>query len=151
MSTRSCFACIPHLNRSYIQQVESGKLRIMTWLLHPSGWIIIHMSEPLPAKDTSYPVFNVLVMRVPISMKTNNDANSSHIGFYLVPRHLPSFENLMCVRLSCFVFTMSVNKHVHQWRNSSILLKAHWHALVSGFNRISKSHWQPLTYSWING
>jgi len=29
------------------------------------------MSEPLSAKDTGYPVFNLLVMRVPISMKTN--------------------------------------------------------------------------------
>jgi len=37
------------------------------------------MTGPLSAKDTGYPVINVLVVCVPISMKTNNDANNSHI------------------------------------------------------------------------
>jgi len=35
------------------------------------------MTEPLSAKGTGYPVINLLVMCVPISMKT--DANNSHI------------------------------------------------------------------------
>ena len=55
----------------------------MTWLLHPSGQIIIHMTEPLSVKVTGYPVINLLVMCVPISMKTDNDANNSHIEIHL--------------------------------------------------------------------
>ena len=51
----------------------------MTWLFHPSGLIIIPMTEPLSTKGTGYPVINLLVMCVPISKKTNKDANNSHI------------------------------------------------------------------------
>jgi len=43
------------------------------------------MTEPLSAKDMGYSVINSLVMCVPISMKTNNDANNSHIESYLFP------------------------------------------------------------------
>ena len=52
------------------------------------------MTEPLSPKDTGYPVITLLVMCVPISMKTNNDANNSHIESYLFPRHLPSLATL---------------------------------------------------------
>ena len=48
------------------------------------------MTEPLSVKGTANPVINLIVMCVPISMKTNNDANNSHIESYLFPRHLPS-------------------------------------------------------------
>ena len=41
------------------------------------------MTWALSAKDTGYPVITLLVMCVPISMKTNNDANNSHIESYL--------------------------------------------------------------------
>jgi len=34
------------------------------------------MTEPLSAKSMGYPVINLLVMCVPISMKTDNDANN---------------------------------------------------------------------------
>ena len=58
----------------------------MTWLLQPSGELIIPMTGPLSAKGTGYPVINLLVMCVPISMKT--DANNSHIESYLFPSHV---------------------------------------------------------------
>jgi len=45
------------------------------------------MTEPLSEKDMVYSVINLLVMCVPISMKT--DANNSHIESYLLP-YLPS-------------------------------------------------------------
>jgi len=45
------------------------------------------MTWPLSAKGTGYPVINLLVMCVPISIKTDNDANNSHIESYLFPRH----------------------------------------------------------------
>ena len=48
------------------------------------------MTEPISAKGTGYPIINLLLMCVPISMKTNKDANNSHIEIYLFPRHLPS-------------------------------------------------------------
>mgnify|MGYP006890280756 FL=1 len=44
------------------------------------------MTEP-SAKGNGYPVTNVLVMCVPISMKSDNDGNNSHIEIYLFPRH----------------------------------------------------------------
>jgi len=45
-------------------------------------------TEPLSAKGTDYPVINLLVMYVPILMKTNNDANNCHIESYLFPSHV---------------------------------------------------------------
>ena len=49
------------------------------------------MTAPLSGKGTGYPVIDLLVMCVSISMQTNNDANNSHIiKSYLFPRHLPS-------------------------------------------------------------
>ena len=47
------------------------------------------MTEPLSAEGTGYPVINLFVMCVTVSMKTNNDANNSHIEIYQFPRHLP--------------------------------------------------------------
>jgi len=52
------------------------------------------MTEPLSTKGTGYPVINLLVMCVTLSMKTNNDANNSHIKSYLFPRHI--FGNPFC-------------------------------------------------------
>jgi len=43
------------------------------------------MTEPLSVKGTANPVINLIVMCVPISMKTNNDVNTSHIESYLFP------------------------------------------------------------------
>jgi len=43
------------------------------------------VTAPSSAKDTGYQVINLLVMCVPISMKTYNDANNSHIESYLFP------------------------------------------------------------------
>ena len=43
------------------------------------------MTEPLSANGTGYPVINLICL--PISMKTDNDANNSHIESYLFPRH----------------------------------------------------------------
>jgi len=43
------------------------------------------MTEPLSVKGTANPVINLIVMCVPISMKTNNDVYSSHIESYLFP------------------------------------------------------------------
>ena len=51
------------------------------------------MTEPLSAKDKGNPVINLLVMCVPMSMKTDNDANNSHIENYLFPRHFPRNDN----------------------------------------------------------
>ena len=45
---------------------------------------------PLSAKGTGYPVINLLVMCVPISMKTDNEAINLNIEIYLFPRHLSS-------------------------------------------------------------
>ena len=55
------------------------------------------MTEPLSAKGTGYPVINLLVMCVPMLMKTNNDPNNSHIEIYLFPRHLPYLATLFLV------------------------------------------------------
>jgi len=41
------------------------------------------MTEPLSANGTGYPVINLICL--PISMKTDNDANNSHIESYLFP------------------------------------------------------------------
>jgi len=49
---------------------------------------------PLSAKGTGYPVINLLVMCVPISMKTVNEAINLNIEIYLFPRHLPSLATL---------------------------------------------------------
>jgi len=49
------------------------------------------MTEPLSVKGTANPVINLIVMCVPISMKTNNDVYSSHIESYLFPWDLSSF------------------------------------------------------------
>jgi len=51
------------------------------------------MTEPLSAKGTGYPVIKVLVMCVPISTKTNNDANNSHIEMLSISTTLTIFDN----------------------------------------------------------
>jgi len=55
------------------------------------------MTEPLSAKGMGYPVINLLVMCVPISMKTSNVSVHSHIEIAL----------FISMKLTIFVFPFS--------------------------------------------